>query len=153
MELFASLVSFMVFMHDLPEDAGAELQLTGLTDNSGNTFALARLMSSKFPLVVILAEFAAQLRQKRLALELQWVPRNQNEEADALTNIRTELFDKTREVKVDLAKLEFVVLPEMVKVADALYAEVQRRRATKKEEVSSQGTRKRGRPLRERDLW
>ena len=153
LELFASLVSLMVFAHDLPVDAGAELQLTGLTDNSGNTFALSRLMSSKFPLIVILAEFAAQLREKRMALELQWVPRNQNEEADALTNNRTELFDKAREVKVDLAQLEFVVLPEMVRVADDLYAEVRRRRAAKKEEPPTRGSRKRGRPLRERDPW
>ena len=153
LELFASLVSLMVFAQGLPDDAGAELQLSGLTDNSGNTFALARLMSSKFPLVVILAEVAAQLRKRRLALELQWVPRNQNEEADALTNNRTELFDKAREIKIDLAKLEFIVLPEMVKVADALYAEVRRRRSSRKDQGSDQRTRKRGRPLRERDPW
>ena len=153
MELSSSLVSLMVFAQGLPDDAGAELQLSGLTDNSGNTFALARLMSSKFPLVVILAEVAAQLRKRRLALELHWVPRNQNEEADALTNNRTELFDKAREIKIDLAKLEFIVLPEMVKVADALYAEVRMRRSGRKDQGSDQRTRKRGRPLRERDPW
>ena len=35
-------------------------------------------MTSKFPLVVVLAELAAQLKKRSLKLDLQWFPRGQN---------------------------------------------------------------------------
>ena len=89
LELFASLVSLMAFGDSLGAEDEAELQITGLTDNRGNVFALSRLMSSKFPLVLILSEFASQLRTRRLGMSLRWIPRGQNEEADALTNGQT----------------------------------------------------------------
>ena len=43
-------------------------------------------MTTKFPMLVILGELAAQLRALNAELSLEWVPRLQNEEADALTN-------------------------------------------------------------------
>ena len=129
LELFASLVSLMVFGPDLSSDGRATMAMTGLTDNAGNQFALAKLMSSKFPLVVILTELAAQLRARRLELILDWIPRGQNEAADALTNDRLEAFDRTREVQVSVADLPFIVLPAMLQVADHLYASVRARRA------------------------
>ena len=58
------------------------ISITGLTDNAGNTLALGKLLSSKFPLVLILTEFAHQLRKKNVAFDLRWVPRNQNEHAN-----------------------------------------------------------------------
>ncbi len=54
-ELFASLICIMVFSSAWPADAAGNMVLTGVTDNRGNTFAISRLMSSKFPLVVVLA--------------------------------------------------------------------------------------------------
>ena len=79
-ELFASLVSLMVFTKNEKGGERGVLLLTDLTDNSGNTSALSRLMSSKFPLVVIMTEMAAQLQAKEAELDLHWIPRNQNEE-------------------------------------------------------------------------
>ena len=128
LELFASLVAFMVFAPEGGEGERGTVALTGLTDNLGNVSALSRLMSSKFPLVLILAEFAAQLRHRRAELDLQWLPREQNEAADALTNGRLEAFDRDREVKVDVSSLPFLVLPDMIRVADALYEDVRKRR-------------------------
>ena len=128
LELFASLVSFMLFVPEEEVDGRGTVALTGMTDNLGNVSALSRLMSSKFPLVLVLAEFAAQLRHRRAELDLLWIPREQNEPADALTNDRLELFDAGKEVKVEVESLPFLVLPELIKVADALYAEVRKRR-------------------------
>ena len=76
-ELFASLVSVITFGDEWRKGVKGTLHISGLTDNSGNTSALARLMSSKFPLIVILTEFAAQLRSRGMDLELEWIPRNQ----------------------------------------------------------------------------
>ena len=62
LELFASLVSVLVFSPSWPRSTTGTVVLSGLTDNAGNEAVLARLMSSKFPLVVILTELAAQLK-------------------------------------------------------------------------------------------
>ena len=61
LELFATLLCVKLFCGSWPEGARGALRLQGLTDNLGNTFALTRLMSSKFPLIVIMGELAAQL--------------------------------------------------------------------------------------------
>ena len=92
---------------------------------------MSKLMTSKFPLLVILTELAAQLRERRVDLALQWVPRSQNEEADAITNDRVEIFDKTLEVKMDPSKVDWVVLPVMMGVAEQIYSDVKLRRGAK----------------------
>jgi hypothetical protein len=84
LELFATLLCIVTFGDAWPEGARGEVVLQGITDNLGNTFAVSKLMSSKFSLVVILAEVAAQLRSRSMVLSLGWTPRDQNEEADAL---------------------------------------------------------------------
>ena len=56
LELFASLLCIRLFGDEWPADAKGGLTLAGLTDNRGNAYIVNRLMSSKFPLVVILAE-------------------------------------------------------------------------------------------------
>ena len=111
-------------------------------------------MSSKCPLVVILTELSAQMRERRLELDLEWIPRNQNEEADAITNGKTEIFDPKRRVDVEVSSLKFLVLDKMVAVADHIYSQVKARRAEKPStEAGTEPTPGRKRPLRERDPW
>ena len=90
---------------------------------------LCRLMTSKFPMVVVLAELAAQLKKRSLKLDLQWVPRDQNEEADALTNGDFSSFDPGRRINLKVADLKFEVLEDYMGAAAALYQEVLRRRS------------------------
>ena len=59
--------------------------LPGLTDNQAITHVLRKFGSSSFPLSVVVMELACQLDEANLELDLRWVPRLQNEEADALT--------------------------------------------------------------------
>ena len=70
----------------------------------GNSFALAWMTISTFPSVVILTEFAVQLPDRAAELNLEWVTRDQNEEADALTNEEFGAFwekDGNREEVID----------------------------------------------------
>ena len=64
LELFASLLCIVAFSDQWPEDAAGGILLAGITDNRGNSFIANRLMSSRFPLVVILAELCMQMRKK-----------------------------------------------------------------------------------------
>ena len=124
LEIFATLMSIIAFGDAWPTGAAGGIVLQGITDNLGNTFALTRLMTSKFPLIVILAELAAQLRFRGMELNLGWVPRDQNEEADALANEEFGAFDASRRVKVDPAEVQWRVLPRMLEVARDLHERI-----------------------------
>jgi len=131
LELFATLICVVVFSTGWPEGAQGAMAVQGVTDNAGNTFAVTRLMSSKFPLIVILAELAMQLRRRAVSLDLQWVPRDQNEEADALTNGAYGSFDPRRRLPVDPARIEWLVLPRLLEVSEALYKDIQELKSAK----------------------
>ena len=103
--------------------------VTGVSDNQGNTFLLSRLMTSKFPAVVVLAEMAEQQRYHSVDLQLDWAPRDQNIPADALTNEEFGDFDPAKRIKVVVEELEFRVLHRMFALAEDLYQQTQQARA------------------------
>ena len=125
--------------------------LQGLTDNRGNTYAVSKLMTSKFPLVVILAELASQLRARGMGLNLTWAPRDQNEEADALTNGEHSAFDSSRRVPVERDKVPWIILPAMLKAAGEIYDSAKEAKGQGGESAAGPAL-KRGR-MRERDPW
>ena len=92
---------------------------------------MTKLMSSKFHLVVILAELAAQLRARKMALSVGWTPRDQNEEADALTNGDYGQFGAANRINVTIEDVKWLVLPKLMAVASDIFAEVQKRKAAK----------------------
>jgi len=160
LELFATLLSFVLFAPQWPTAARGSIGLTGITDNLGNTFAVGRLMTPKFPSVVILAELAEQLKMRQAELGLLWVPRDQNEEADDLTNGEFGRFSESKRIHVDLGKLKWLVLDELMVSAEALYQEVKGARELRGAGAASSGEgggrRGRRRPeerLRARDPW
>ena len=105
LELYATLVSLVVFSGNWPQSSTGQMTISASTDNAGNAQAMARLMSSKFPLVVVMAELAAQLRARGLRLDLAWVPRAQNEEADELTNREYGRFRMENRIPVEVERL------------------------------------------------
>ena len=137
-----------------PVGATGEIRLQGVTDNQGNSFAVTKLMSSKFPLVVILAEVAAQLRQRSMALSLGWAPREQNEEADALTNGDFSQFKSANRVNLVIDEVKWLILPRMLQVAEDIYEDVTRRKASHEQcPLPAPASKKAKGGLRARDPW
>ena len=154
LELFATLVCVTTFGGAWPAGSAGEVRLQGLTDNLGNTFAVTKLMSSKFPLVVILAELAAQLRARKMALSVGWTPRDQNEEADALTNGDYAQFNMANRVNVRVEDVPWLVMPKMMAVAGDIFQEVQRRKASRNLSPDRLPPAKKVKSgLRQRDPW
>jgi hypothetical protein len=60
-----------------------------------------------------------------LWLHLDWVPRDQNQEADALTNHDFSQFSESNRVPVDVANVDWIVMPELMKTGMAFYEELQ----------------------------
>ena len=60
--------------------------ITGATDNQGNTYAVTKLMSTKYPLTLLLMELLEILRLGSVFLDLHWLARGRNQWTDDLTN-------------------------------------------------------------------
>ena len=118
---------------------------------------LDKLLTTKYPLGVVLR--AATLRA-------DWIPRLQNEEADALTNWDFRHFDPARRIEVDLEKLRFAVLNDLFASGEEYLTELEglkaKSRAARSAAVGGARTPKskaerdwgkKGRTLRERDPW
>ena len=91
LELFTTLLCFMLLVTSDDLDSDLLLRLTSETDNLGNSHAVSKLMTTRFPLVAFLAELAVQVHSKRASLDVAWVPRMQNLESDELSNNLTRL--------------------------------------------------------------
>ena len=100
-------------------------------------------------MLLVLGELAVQLRQRQVELALDWIPREQNIEADALTNADYSAFDQEKRIILDVEHLPFLILPKLTKVADLLREEIVSRRA-----APLQGAQlSRRKRLRESDPW
>ena len=84
LELLATLAAVLVFV--VPVNMRSKMHCSAGTDNKGNSHVVARLLTTKFPLAAFLSELAMQLQCVGADLELYWLPRLQNQEADALMN-------------------------------------------------------------------
>ena len=135
LELFGTLISAMVFMPLVRAGLGsrASISVGGSTDNRGNTFAVTKLMTTKFPLLAFVAELATQMEDGKWDLDLVWVPRDQNLEADAITNADFSAFAAENEIKIDIDNLGFKVLDDLLDLGDEFYL---KREAAKEAEAA-----------------
>ena len=99
LELLGILTALVAF----PQEVGAtkRFHLSAGTDNQGNRHLVSRLLTTKFPLCVVLMQLAWTLHTKDLELRLDWLPRLQGREADALTNEDFEGFNPDLRVTVE----------------------------------------------------
>ena len=88
LELPGSLVGLMVLVPATAPrgDISAVISLSCGTDNQGNSHLLDRMLTTKYPLGVVLMELAHQTRICRTVLRAHWLSQLENEEANALTN-------------------------------------------------------------------
>ena len=74
------------------------LTLTASTDDLGNTFVFSHFVSCKCLLSIVVMELASQLKRFGLEMDLGWIPRSQNSEADVLTNSGFEGFKPNKRI-------------------------------------------------------
>ena len=125
LELIGVLLAVMLFAEGASwKHCRGAAVLPGLTDNQAITHVLRKFGSASFPLSVVVMEMACQLDSAGLELDLRWVPRLQNEEADALTNELFDAFWERNRIEVDFCKLPFILLWEMMELAGEFDEEV-----------------------------
>ena len=95
--------------------------ISGTTDNQGNSYALKKFMSTKWPLSPLLCELSEQLRMRSLELHLDWQRRDSNCEADAITNEDFSLFRAENRVDLDFLAVPWVVLDKAMVWSKEIY--------------------------------
>ena len=140
LELLATILAVKVWGSE--GGAGLVAKMKAFTDNRGNAFALKRGMSTKFPLALLLMELAEELRSKDLSLDLEWVKRDMNVEADALSNGDWSKFSESKRIQFDMDNMGWKILPEIMARGEELYREVSKLKEEKKEEKKSKSARR-----------
>jgi hypothetical protein len=111
-----------------PGTVVGRVSVGAVTDNQSVQFALAKLVSTKFPLIVFVAELAVQLEANGWQLQLGWVPREQNVEADAITNDVFDEFRPANRVVLDPSQMPWLVLPQLLDMGQSFFDERDRMR-------------------------
>ena len=128
--------------------------MSGTTDNLGNKSVVARLMTTKFPLVAVLMELTAQLLQQGQMLELNWAPRLQNVEADALSNSDFRGFDEARRIRVHVGSHPWIVLSDMLASGRTLYESIRTGKLERSFSDLGKSSAKRAKlPFKEKEPW
>ncbi len=125
LEALATLLAVKFLGGHLPAAADTTLVLPGLSDNRGNRYAVATLQTTKFPLCGVLMELACVLEKMNVRLDLHWVPRESNVEADELSNLLTSRFNPDLRIEIDLPNTDWEVLPDIMRAGMEFQSENQ----------------------------
>ena len=132
------------------------MSLSASTDNLGNTYVLNHFMSCKYPLSIVVMELAVQLKKLGLEMDLKWIPRGQNSEADSLTNSEFMGFDTSKRITVEFEDMKFDVMDKLMAKAADLDEEIKLAKSSKEAKsdrpAESMHKRKRGQ-TRWEDPW
>ncbi|CAL1153955.1 unnamed protein product [Cladocopium goreaui] len=116
------------------------------TDNQGNTYAVNKLMSTKFPLTLLVLELSETLRLRNCELGLEWIPREYNQLADDLTNEDFSKFPGERRVQWVGGNTKWYVLDGLMDKAKEFFTELQ------KAKLENKGKKKRASPKQKKKL-
>lgn len=122
LELLATIVCIILF----GRQGNFNGSITGSTDNQSNTWAVKKLMSTRFPLTILLMELSEQLRVRSASLDLSWLPRDSNIPADDLTNQIYEKFSMDLRMDLDPKQLGFLVLDSIQESSQILFDQISR---------------------------
>jgi hypothetical protein len=126
LELLGTILCLIAFGDRISHNQLGTMAITGSTDNQGNSYVIQKLMSTKWPLTVLLMELVEQLKTRKIELYLQWIQRDLNTEADELTNFNFSSFDPANRIEIEGEKIEWAVLPNVMAESQTLYEEMTR---------------------------
>ena len=151
-ELLATMMALEVF----PLARGlfkGKVRLTGLTDNQGNCWITKKYLTTKMPVAALLMQMSLHLATKDVELALDWIPREANVEADALTNGDFSLFTMAKRIDVSLANLDLSLMLQLIATWDELDVDCKKRKAEAAAAATPGSRHRRKRKKLPRDPW
>ena len=115
-ELLATLAALEAFGWKKEERHRKDLQvaLTAGTDNRANEALSEKRATTRWPLMAINMQLSSRLSRARAALSLRWRPREENTEADDLTNEKFDSFEPGLRIAMSLRDMELPILRALV---------------------------------------
>ena len=153
LEAYGTLLSIRAFSPQLQSGGRGTLNLRAYTDNQGNASALGKLATSKFPLNCVVMELAANLKKLQFTLDLRWLPRELNAEADRLSKGELDGFDPRLRVDIDAKHVDLLLLDDFMKLGLEFHEDNQRKKLARRGVGFKGVKRKRGERLRDREPW
>ena len=103
-------------------------------------------------------ELSEQLEARNSWLKIDWVPRHQNEEADALTNEQYGGFREDLRINLDPGGIKWIILTEILELGGGLLKELEAKKLLRKagRHAAKEAKKRRklaGETLKERDPW
>ena len=140
LELTAVLVAIILFSKfGSLKGVFASGALPALTDSKVSAHVIDKFLSCSFPLSVVLMEVSLQLHRMNTRLMLRWIPREQNIQADALTNEVFHGFREESRIHMDFEDIDFLILPKLMSAAQEVDAEVRMRKSKRNSSAPLQG--------------
>jgi hypothetical protein len=134
-ELLSTLLAVYLFVPIPEEDplpTSGVIYCQGVTDNQTNSYVVAKLMTTSFPLAAVLMQLTCMLSARNLWLDLNWVPRLQNVEADALTNSDFTLFNPDLRMEVAWDQIPLKVMEGLLEQEKEFLLEIERLKSHKR---------------------
>ena len=108
------------------------MKIGGGTDNRGNMFVVSKMLTTKMPLAAVLMQLAVSLSDRLLWLDVNWIPRELDKEADDLTNDEFGSFDPLLRMEVNWDTLPTGVMQAVLAQGEAFEQEMLLRKERKK---------------------
>ena len=124
-ELLATIAALYTFGHLEPQGMRRSMtvELRAETDNQSNERLARKGSTTKWPLLTINMQLSHLLMKASLQLNLAWRPRDENKEADALTNSDFKDFDLSRRIACRYEDLPLHMLNALMDARDNQLAE------------------------------
>ena len=106
--------------------------MKAFTDNRGNSFAVAKGMSTKYPATILLMELSEELRLLDVRMDLEWVRRDLNTSADDLSNGKSQDFEEKLREEVNEETIKWRVLRDLQEKSNELYEDLKKMKEERK---------------------
>lgn len=83
------------------------------TDNLANEYLARKRMTTKLPLGLLMLQFYTKLWDNGLWMRMKWRPRDENQEADSLTNGKFEGFQEHHRIRLTYKDLDVKVIDQL----------------------------------------
>ena len=114
LELLGTILAIVLFDPNGTRNNITSCGVTGSTDNKGNSYIVQKMLSTKFPITPLVIELSEQLRYRGAELHLTWIPRELNQEADDLSNLKFDDFDSERRIPFKVQGIPWKVFTELI---------------------------------------
>ena len=154
LELLATTMALHIF--GWPERSAegthriGDVLISAGTDSQVASRVAERGVARTFPMCCVAMELAAILEERGMWVHNSWIPRELNEEADALTNECFEGFEARLRIPVELSQIKWKVLPNLLAYGLEWHKEHPHKDGDGRRELMMRGKK---RPLKVREPW